>query len=112
MERPKPGGAMRSLVQFVLVGCVLCAASAVEARERCQKNALEAWYCATDPLGTAVVDALGRVVCAPGECVRDEDDGGGWHCSPVPAGKATWTPEGPVCDGECRTPDTTDCKKI
>ena len=103
---------MRSLVQFVLVGCVLCTASTAIAREQCQQDALEEWYCATEPLGTAVVDALGRVVCAPGECVKQDEEGPGWLCSPQPGGRAAATPEGPVCDGECRAPEATACKKI
>jgi hypothetical protein len=103
-----------TLVQFVLVGCVVCAAApaAAQARERCQQDALDEWYCAADPLGIAIVDALGRVVCAPGECVKPEDEGGGWLCSSEPGGRASLSPEGPVCDGECRAPEATACEKI
>ena len=106
---------MKSIVQIVLVacvGCVLCAAAGAQERARCLQDALEQWYCSTDPLGTAVVDSLGRVVCAPGSCVKQKDEGGGWLCSIDPGGSAALTPEGPVCDGECRAPETTACKKI
>jgi hypothetical protein len=103
---------MKSLVQFVLVGCVMCAPLVSDAQDRCQQDALEEWYCPTDPLGTAVLDPLGRVVCAPGACVKQEDEGGGWLCSTEPGGNASSTPKGPVCDGECRAPEATACKKI
>jgi hypothetical protein len=104
---------MKSLVQIVLAGCVLCAAPMAHAGDRCKRDALEQWYCASDPRGTAVVDPLGRVVCAPGDCVKQDKEGDGWLCSQQLQGKAVATPEGVVCDGgECRAPESTACKKI
>ncbi len=99
------------LLQILLAACLVCsAASAQNEPKRCQTDALEKWYCAADPLGSAVVDKLGRVVCAPGACARpDEQD---WTCSSVSGGRATASPSGPVCDGECRAPETTACEKL
>jgi hypothetical protein len=102
---------MRRLVQFLLAGCAVCAASAGWAQNPCLQDALEEWYCASDPRGSAVLDTLGRVVCAPGACVKQEEEGADWLCSAQPGGKAERTPEGIVCDGECRAPEATDCKK-
>jgi hypothetical protein len=83
------------------------------AGERCQADTLENWFCAADPRGSAVVDALGRVVCAPGACIKqDTRDHEGWLCSWTPGGKAAAAPAGPVCDGECRAPEATACKKL
>ena len=81
--------------------------------ERCLADALENWYCAADPRGSALVDELGRVVCAPGACVKqDTQDKEEWLCSSTPGGTATAVPGGPpVCDGGCRPPEATDCKK-
>jgi hypothetical protein len=103
----------RAFVQILLVTCVVCfAPGAHAARSRCDADALDEWYCALDPRGSAVLDKLGRVVCAPGSCVKDEEEG--WVCSFEPGGAATWVPEGggPVCDGECREPEATYCKKV
>ena len=82
----------------------------------CQPDALEKWYCAADPEGSAVVDNLGRVVCAPGACVkqskRDDSAKEEWLCSTVSGGRAEAVPPGPpVCDGRCRAPEATACKK-
>jgi hypothetical protein len=103
---------MKSFVQFVLVGCALCAPAAADTVERCRRDALDQWYCPVEPLGTAVIDTLGRVVCAPGACVKPDGDSADWLCSSDPGGRAEITPAGPVCDGECRAPAATDCKKI
>jgi len=99
-------------LQIVLVGFLLCGASTGPDADprRCRTDALEKWYCAADPRGSAVVDDLGRIVCAPGACTKVEKDG--WMCSTLPGGKAIATPTGPVCDGECRAPETTECKKV
>jgi hypothetical protein len=78
--------------------------------ERCRTDALDKWYCASDPHGTAVVDQLGRVVCAPGGCAKVDERG--WLCSTVPGGKASLSPTGPTCDGECRAPEATACEKM
>ncbi len=104
----------RTLVQFLLVIGVVCFASDARAqRARCQIDALEKWYCAEDPLGSAVVDKLGRVVCAPGACVKHEgEDEHDWICSSEPGGKAVTSPEGPICDGGCRSPEMTECKRV
>ena len=99
------------LLQILLAACVVCgAASAQDEPNRCRTDALEKWYCATDPQGTAVVDELGRVVCAPGACAKVDEKG--WVCSSVSGGRAAETPKGPVCDGECRAPEATDCEKV
>ena len=77
--------------------------------ERCLKNALEHWFCASDPEGVAVIDNLGSVACAAGGCVEADDE---WHCSMVAGGKAELTPEGPVCEGGCRSPRAADCERM
>ena len=105
--------AQRSLaiLQILLAACLVCGATSVETEpNRCRTDALEKWYCAADPRGTAVVDELGRVVCAPGACAKVEEKG--WICSSVSGGRAAATPKGPVCDGECRAPEATECQKI
>ena len=109
---------IRRTLQILLATCVALSAAGVRAAERssganCKADALENWYCAADPLGSAVVDALGRVVCAPGACVRQQiEDKEDWICSSVSGGKADATPPGPpVCDGGCRSPEATACRK-
>ena len=107
METARRGFA---LSQILLAACLVCStASAQDEPKRCLTDALDKWYCATDPQGTAVVDELGRVVCAPGACAKVEEQG--WVCSSVPGGRAAATPKGPVCDGDCRAPASTDCEK-
>jgi hypothetical protein len=81
--------------------------------QRCKADALEKWYCAA-PRGSAVVDALGRVVCAPGACVKQDtpDPKDEWLCSWEPGGGATPVAGGPPeCDGKCRPPEATACKQ-
>jgi hypothetical protein len=100
-----------ALLEILLAASLLCGAASVDSDpQRCRTDALEKWYCATDPAGTAVVDELGRVVCAPGACAKVDPQG--WICSTVPGGRAATTPKGPVCDGECRAPETTQCEKV
>jgi len=107
-------------VPIALAACVLCAASSAgagvdhSAGARCQADALENWYCAADPQGSAVVDTLGRVVCAPGACVKQEtqDQEEDWLCSSTPGGRAAAAPAGPICDGTCQPPEVTACKKL
>jgi hypothetical protein len=112
----------RAVVEIALVACLVCAAPSAHAVDdhssgaRCQPDALEKWYCAADPHGAAVVDKLGRVVCAPGECVKQENqDRQGkedWQCSSTSGGRAEAAPAGPpVCDGKCIQPEATACKK-
>jgi hypothetical protein len=74
---------------------------------RCLQDALERWFCASDPNGSAVVDNLGAVVCAPGRCVEIDDD---WECASLSGGGAERTPEGAVCEGGCRAPRAVDCE--
>jgi hypothetical protein len=74
---------------------------------RCRRDALERWFCASDPNGVAVRDNLGAVVCAPGRCVEVEDE---WECASVSGGGAELTPDGVVCDGGCRAPREIDCE--
>jgi hypothetical protein len=89
----------------------LLAAGAAAAQQspagRCIQDALGAWYCASDPRGSAQVDNLGAVVCAPGRCVEVGDE---WECSSVSGGGAERTPDGPVCEGGCRAPRSVDCE--
>jgi hypothetical protein len=107
----KTGQRGLAFLKILLAACLVCgAASAQDEPKRCRTDALEKWYCATDPHGTAVVDELGRVVCAPGACAKVKEQG--WICSSVSGGRAAATPEGPVCDGECRTPEATACEKV
>jgi hypothetical protein len=103
-----------AILQILLAACAIGAAAPSPVRVRCQADALQEWYCAAEPQGSAVVDNLGRVLCAPGACVKgdvqgDEKD---WLCSSKAGGRATSLPEGPVCDGECRAPEAKQCKKI
>ena len=105
----------RARLQILLTAGVICSApSAVVARERCAADALEEWYCAAEPLGSAVVDNLGRVLCAPGACVKQDVQGDEreWLCSTKVGGAARAMIEGPECDGECRAPDAKECRKI
>ncbi len=91
-------------------GAALGEAPDGEPREHCRADALEEWWCPASPQGTAVVDKLGRVLCAPGACVETD---AGWACSSVPGGSAGWrADEGPVCDGDCRPPLASDCRKM
>ena len=104
------GGAARACAWgAALALCTSLPAAAAEApaRARCVENALEQWYCPSDPRGTAVLDNLGTAACAPGVCVEWE---GEWHCSPKSGGSAELTPEGPVCEGGCRAPRGADCE--
>jgi hypothetical protein len=110
---------MTSLVPIALAAMAVCAAIHVHAEpqhsggQACQADALEQWYCASDPQGTAVLDKLGRVVCAPGACVKLEVEGEeDWTCASTPGGRAAVAPPAsPVCDGGCRKPEATECKK-
>jgi hypothetical protein len=109
----------RSVASIVFLTCLCAAASAGAAAdhsrgERCQADALENWYCAADPQGSAVIDKLGRVVCAPGACVKQEtQDQEEWLCASMPGGNVAAVPAGPpVCDGGCRAPEATACKKL
>jgi hypothetical protein len=106
----------KAILQILLAAGATCAAAPPLAapRVRCQADALGEWYCAAEPQGTAIVDNLGRVLCAPGACVKgdvkgDEKD---WLCASKAGGRATSLPEGPRCDGECRAPEAKQCKKI
>jgi hypothetical protein len=106
-----------ALLQILLAAFFACGAANVENEsKRCRTDALDKWYCASDPGGSAVVDELGRVVCAPGSCAKTDGkegkEGKGWICSSISGGRAATTPEGPVCDGECRAPEATECKKV
>lgn len=114
MARREPTGARRMgclgfAVFAVGVACLGGAAAAQQQQQHCQSDALEEWWCAESPQGSAVHDNLGRVVCAPGACVMHEDE---WICSWRPGGTAGASPEGPVCDGECRPPTTAECTKM
>jgi hypothetical protein len=109
------------VVSTPIAACLTClAAIAAQAADvehsggaRCQADALEQWYCAAEPKGSAVIDELGRVVCAPGACVRQRTEGKEeWQCSTTPGGSAAAAPEGPRCDGACRSPVATACRKL
>jgi hypothetical protein len=96
------------------LGCVLllllacCPAVAESPQSRCARDALGQWSCPADAKGVAVLDSLGEVVCSPGRCVEVEDE---WQCSAVSGGSAERTPNGPVCEGGCRTPRAVDCER-
>jgi hypothetical protein len=98
--------AIRALALLLSLAAGAAAAQEPPPAGRCLSDALERWFCASDPNGTAVVDNLGAVVCAPGRCVEVEDD---WECASVSGGGAALTPEGAVCDGGCRAPRAVDC---
>ena len=95
-----------SVALLVALAGLAAPAAAQTAPPRCLQDALERWFCAADPKGAAVIDNLGKVVCAPGRCARLEDE---WLCSSVSGGEAAVTPDGPVCAGECRAPRAVDC---
>ena len=100
---------MTAMHRFVVSLLLLSGPAAAEPpRGRCLQDALEHWYCAKDPKGVAVIDNLGAVVCAPGRCVEAEDE---LHCSDVSDGRAELTPDGPVCEGGCRSPRAVDCER-
>lgn len=90
---------------------LLVAAQAAPPGQRagCLANALEEWFCPSDPRGVAVRDNLGEVVCAPGACVEFEDE---WHCAASAGGRAELGPDGPVCEGRCVSPRAADCERI
>jgi hypothetical protein len=76
----------------------------------CRDNAIGQRFCAPDATGTAVLDGLGRVLCAPGRCVAVDD---GWLCSSEPDGAASLDREGtPQCEGRCVAPESTDCEEV
>jgi len=104
---------VRRLAAPFTLSLLLLAAAAVSQAEtaepvssRCRKDALDAWYCAKDPRGVAVVDGLGKVACAAGQCVRVGDE---WHCSSLSGGAAVAGPGGLRCDGGCQAPRAVDC---
>src|SRR5262245_61585447 len=102
-------------VAAIAIGAASIAGAEAEYSDgaRCRSDALRQWYCVKDPQGSAVVDQLGRIVCAPGECVKQDMPGrSGWLCSTMPGGRALASPAGPVCDGECRAPEATACDKV
>ena len=98
---------MRILWLALGSGLAAAAAAGPPPAGRCARDALERWFCASDPKGSAVVDNLGAVVCAPGRCVEVEDE---WQCSSVSGGRAERTPDGAECQGECRAPRAVDCQ--
>jgi hypothetical protein len=87
----------------------LLGAAAAPPRARCLADALDQWFCPSEPRGVAVLDNLGSVVCAAGSCVEFEDE---WHCSATAGGRAELTAEEPVCEGGCRSPRAADCKRM
>ena len=106
--RPRRRAGIAVVAAVSLAGLV-GAAPDLDEQEPCLADALEEWWCAEDAQGTAVIDGLGRVVCAPGACVKQDAD---WVCSSVAGGAAGLTPEGPVCDGGCRPPSAGECRKL
>jgi hypothetical protein len=91
---------------LALALAALGAAAQTPAGGRCRSDALGQWYCASDEKGVAVVDNLGAVVCAPGRCLEVDDE---WQCSAVSGGGAALGPDGPECEGGCRSPRAVDC---
>ena len=106
MKRRLLGAAVGPLMGAA-VGLLLLGEPAAAQQARCLRDALGELYCARDPLGVTVLDNLGVVRCAPGSCV---DVDGVWVCATRPGGKARLNGEGPVCDGGCGNPVTTDCE--
>jgi hypothetical protein len=110
----------RIAIPVLAAACAVCAsagrADQVEiSGAHCQEDALKKWYCAADPKGTAVIDSLGRALCAPGGCVKQEtqDTKQEWLCSSLSGGRAVAVPAGPPeCDGKCRAPEATACKQL
>jgi hypothetical protein len=106
--RTRVAGALVSALTLLLLASLPAAADEAP-RGRCVRDALETWFCPSDPKGVAVLDNLGAAVCAAGSCVEVED---AWQCSAVSGGNAERTPEGPVCEGGCRSPRSADCKRM
>jgi hypothetical protein len=103
-DRCRAGGALVAGLALLAGGL----AAVAPAQPRCAKDALDAWYCAVDARGVAVRDNLGVVLCSPGRCVEVDDE---WQCSAVSGGGAAHTPDGPVCEGGCRSPRAVDCER-
>jgi hypothetical protein len=76
---------------------------------RCMRDAEGELYCAQWDMGVAVRSGEGDIVCAPGACVRASDVNPDWFCSSEEGGWANVTPEGPVCQGGCQSPDQGSC---
>lgn len=100
----------RFLPLMILPVLGLLAAPAVAQAGRCARNSLGETSCAREENGTAVLNGLGEVVCAPGACVRESETAVAWSCSSVPGGSARFeVGEGPVCEGGCIEPEQTRC---
>lgn len=94
----------------LLAGSLIALSTGAIAQELpCASDALGETWCAKDERGSAVVDTLGRVVCAPGMCVEHD---GEWTCSSVSGGSAGLSREGPVCDGRCQRPAMEECEAV
>jgi hypothetical protein len=113
MEARRRGRGFGSCIGWALAATLAlpaapAAAQAQAQQARCAKDALDDWYCAADERGVAVRDNLGTVLCSPGRCVEVEDE---WQCSALAGGRAALGPDGPVCEGGCRSPRAVDCER-
>lgn len=100
----------RAFLIMLAAALGLIALPAVAGASRCQQNALGATFCAEQEDGSAVINGLGEVVCAPGGCVRESETSTNWRCSSLPGGSARWeVGVGASCDGGCITPEQTRC---
>jgi hypothetical protein len=107
--RPIAKAGVRGSAAVLALLAFLPASAAEAPHTPCRADALGQWYCALEPQGSAVVDSLGAVLCAPGRCVEAE---GEWQCASVVGGSAEATPSGPVCAGGCRAPRAADCERM
>lgn len=94
------------VLAVLLLALLLLAPLAARSQDRCVRDALDDVHCSRDAKGVAVLDNLGVARCAVGHCVMVEDT---WYCSTQSGGDARLEPAGPVCDGSCAQPKSTDC---
>ena len=78
---------------------------------RCQTDRVQGTYCARSPQGTAVVNPLGAIACARGECVFD-DRRRRWACSRRAGGWARMGTRAAECELGCYQPTTSQCRRM
>ncbi len=102
---------MRVAIVLVLATLILSTPAAA-LQGRCIKDPMGRVSCAQWENGVAVLNGLGEVVCAKGQCVRASDTDPEWYCSSVPGGSAKATITGPECEGGCESPRSDNCKPM